>query len=143
MTERDDLNTPLVALVGFLGAVMVFVIVLFLGVLYRRVETRQQYDKDITQPYTEVSDLANRQRANLASYGWVDQENGIVAIPIGRAIDLTVREIRTEGRAAVTRPDETPPEDGPPNETTDRPPAEPEEPQTPHAPEGAYHAKPE
>jgi hypothetical protein len=122
MAERDDLNTPLVALVGVLGTVLVFVIILFLAVLYRRVETRQQYDKDVSQPYTAVADLANRQRGTLASYGWVDQEKGIVAIPIGRAIDLVVEEIRTEGRAAVTRPDEATPsppesppgEDGPP-----------------------------
>jgi outer membrane biosynthesis protein TonB len=153
MSERDDLNTPLVALVGVLGTLLVFVIVLFLAVLYRRVETQQQYDKDVSQPYTEVADLANRQRGSLASYGWVDQEKGIVAIPIGRAIDLAVREIRTEGRAAVTGPDETaaeetppgetPPEDAPPNEKNGPPPAEPEEPQTTDTPEGASHAKPE
>jgi len=148
MAERDDLNTPLVALVGVLGTVLVFVIILFLAVLYRRVETQQQYDKDVSQPYTAVADLANRQRGSLASYGWVDQEKGIVAIPIGRAIELAVREIRSEGRAAVTRPDETPPEktppeDAPPNETNGPPPAEPEEPQTTDTTEGAGHAKPE
>jgi len=153
MAEQDDLNTPLVALVGFLGALMVFVIVLFLAAIYRGFETRLQLDRDITEPYTEVTDLANRQRGSLASYGWVDPEEGVVSIPIGRAIDLAVHEIRTEGRAVVTRPEETQPDEGrreethadetAPDKTSGAPPAKPEGPQTTDAPEEAGDAKPE
>jgi hypothetical protein len=163
MAEHEDLNTPLIALVGFLGAVIVFAIVLFLAAIYRGYETRFQFEMDISEPYTEVTDLRNRQRGDLASYGWVDEEKGLVSIPIGRAIDLTVREIQTEGRAAVSRPGETPPdeaepdEDQPdgtqqdgappgevqPDESDGTPRDELEEPQTADAAEEANDAKPE
>ena len=132
MAEPDDLNTPLIALVGFLGAVMVFVIVVFLMVIYRQVESEQLFRTDVGQPYGQVADLRTRQREVLASYGWVDQERGVASIPIGRAIDLAVREIRTEGRAAVTLPDET---EGPPS-------TEPEETPTTDDPKEVDDGKP-
>jgi hypothetical protein len=38
--------------------------------------------------------VIGRQRAALASYGWVDRERGVVNIPVDRGIDLVL-----EGRA--------------------------------------------
>jgi len=95
----------MVALVGFLGAVMVFIIVLSLVVVYRQIENRLYHEKDLSQPYGEITDLVTRQRDKLASYGWVDQEKGIVSVPIGRAIDLVVAEVRATGHAKVVRPE--------------------------------------
>ncbi len=106
MSRQDDLNAPMIALVGFLGAVMVFVIVVFLVVVYRQVATQRQYANDVSQPYGEITDLVTRQRDALASYGWVDQEKGIVSLPVDRAVDLVVAEIRATGRAVVTQADE-------------------------------------
>jgi len=117
VAEQEDLNTPLIALVGFIGAVIVFVIVLLLAAIYRGFETRLHFERDTLEPYTEVTDLTSRQRGDLASYGWVDEEKGLVSIPIGRAIELAVHEIRTGGSAAVTRPGETRPGETRPGET--------------------------
>jgi len=107
MANQDELNTPMVALVGFLGVVIVFVTIVFLVVVYRQVETGLQYENDLSQPYGEITDLVTRQRNSLASYGWVDQDKGLVSMPISRAMDLVVAEITSTGRADVTRPGET------------------------------------
>jgi uncharacterized iron-regulated membrane protein len=39
-------------------------------------------------PRTELKNYRDAQNERLASYGWVDQQNGVVRIPIERAMDL-------------------------------------------------------
>ena len=46
--------------------------------------------------------LRAMEEANLTTYGWADRKNGIVHIPIDRAIDLILQ------RGLPTRPQETP-----------------------------------
>ncbi len=43
-----------------------------------------------TQPFKDVWQLKNEQRSSLTSYGWIDKANGVVHIPIARAMALTV-----------------------------------------------------
>ena len=44
-----------------------------------------------TQPFKDVMQLKAEQRAVLNSYGWVDKANGVVHIPIERAMSLTLQ----------------------------------------------------
>lgn len=39
-----------------------------------------------------LADLHAREQAQINSYGWIDQQAGIVRLPIDRAIQLTVRD---------------------------------------------------
>lgn len=43
-----------------------------------------------TQPFKDVWQLKNDQRSALTSYGWIDKANGVVHIPIDRAMALTI-----------------------------------------------------
>lgn len=43
-----------------------------------------------TQPFKDVMQLKGDQRALLHSYGWLDKANGVVHIPIERAMSLTL-----------------------------------------------------
>ena len=45
-------------------------------------------------PAKSTRDELARARENLASYGWVDRERGVVRIPIDRAMELRAREGR-------------------------------------------------
>ncbi len=99
-TTRDDVNAPLLALIGFLSAIVVFAIIVLLTVIYYAAEARQEYAKNISQPYTEVENLLSSQQAKLIEYRWVDRENDVVAIPIDRAMKLVVAEERSDRRSA-------------------------------------------
>lgn len=44
-----------------------------------------------TQPFKDVFELKNAQRGVLHGYGWVDKANGVVHIPIERAMELTLQ----------------------------------------------------
>jgi hypothetical protein len=49
-------------------------------------EPRLQVD-----PPGELQSLRAAERARLSSYGWVDQQRGVVHVPIGRAIDMLLK----------------------------------------------------
>lgn len=44
-----------------------------------------------TQPFKDVYLLRQAENAQLESYGWVDKANGVVRIPIERAMELTMQ----------------------------------------------------
>jgi hypothetical protein len=94
MPDYDDVNTPLVALIGFLCTVLVFAIVIALAVLVNSAQEHQQYEKNISQPYTKLESLLASQRIKLVEYRWVDQKKQVVAIPIDRAMQLVVAQYR-------------------------------------------------
>ncbi len=102
---QDDLNTPVIAVVGLLGAILLVVIIVFLMVIYYHVASQEEYVKNISQTPIELTDLVARQQADLVSYRWIDQNKGIVAIPISRAMDLVVDEYAGAGE---TLPSDTP-----------------------------------
>lgn len=56
-----------------------------------------------TQPFKDVFQLKTEQRALLNSYGWIDKTNGVVHIPIDRAMNLVLQRglpARAGGSAA-------------------------------------------
>lgn len=58
-----------------------------------------------TQPFKDVYLLKQGQNERLDSYGWVDKADGIVHIPIDRAIELTLERglpARAGGSAATS-----------------------------------------
>jgi hypothetical protein len=44
-----------------------------------------------THPRLDLEEIRNAQERTLDTYGWVDQPNGVVRVPIDRAIDLLVQ----------------------------------------------------
>jgi hypothetical protein len=58
-----------------------------------------------TQPFKDVYQLKNDQRGALNSYGWVDKANGVVHIPVDRAMQLRLQRgmpARPDGSAGPT-----------------------------------------
>jgi hypothetical protein len=98
MTTNQDVNAPVIAVVGFLGVTLVFAIVVLLQVLYYQVESRQWYEKDLAERPMELGKLLEVQQAQLAEYRWVDQQSRVVAIPIRRAMELVVRELASAAK---------------------------------------------
>ena len=72
-----------------------------------------QMQKTFPQPVLEDNErqqfgaLVEKQDEVLASYGWVDQKDGVVRIPIDKAMDLLAQRglpVRTAGAASATAP---------------------------------------
>ncbi len=117
MAQRDDLNTPLIAIVGFLGAIATFAIIVVLQVLYYQLEAAEQLRKEISPEPAELASAIADQKAKLADYRWVDQQKELVGIPIDRAMQLVVDDLAADRDpvryAPVTTAAEAGPEGGP------------------------------
>ena len=92
----DDPDVPASAIVGILGAVLLFVIIVGLQALFYSME-RQELARKVTEdPYDPLQRLDADQLELLNSYGWVDQQAGIAHIPIDRAMELVVEASQNE-----------------------------------------------
>ena len=99
MATRDDLNTPAIALVGFISALLFFASIILLQVMFFRTEARQRAENDAVPPQ-ELTALVHNQQARLAEYRWVDEKKGVVAVPIDRAMELVVGDLSSNARSA-------------------------------------------
>jgi hypothetical protein len=97
MAMRNDVNTPAIVMVGLVSAILFFAAVVLLEVMFYQIAARQRFDKDISQPFAELTALVQRQQARLAEYRWVDEKKRIAAIPIDRAMELVVAEVSKKG----------------------------------------------
>jgi hypothetical protein len=101
----DDVKVALLAKITVVGVVAVILVLLATYGLFRSVRNRQASLEQATSPYaaspeafigpelqvSPSSDLRKsvaEEQAVLSSYGWVDRDQGIVHIPIDRAMDL-------------------------------------------------------
>ena len=100
MTTRNDVNTPMIAIIGFLSALLLFAAVILLQVMFYRIQARDRYHKDFGQPMRELTDLRHQQQARLSEYRWIDEKQKIAAIPIDRAMDLVVAELAKKAEPA-------------------------------------------
>ena len=103
-TTQDDLNTPAIAVVGFVSVVVVFVIIILLTVVFHSVNQGMERErlKSGGVLYPQISKLDTDQQGHLAMYDKVDQH----FIPIKRAMQLVVAELSANPNAQVTGPAE-------------------------------------
>ena len=88
----DDPNVAASAVVGFISAILLFVLVVMLQAVFYRAEQRELVRKVYSQPYEALQKLDAVQLEQLNSYGWASQADGVVHIPIERAIELVAAE---------------------------------------------------
>lgn len=88
----DDPDVPASAVVGILGAILLFVIIVGLQALFYQMEDRELARKVYDQPYEALQQLDADQLETLNSYGWVDPQQRIAHIPIDRAMELVVED---------------------------------------------------
>jgi len=83
--DPDALTT---ATVGLVGTILVVVAVVFLQGLYESVNRSEFQRKVVNEAPAELRALRAAQLKRLHAIAWVDKRNGIVAIPIERAMEL-------------------------------------------------------
>lgn len=97
MSQTDDPSTPTIVVIGFIGAILTFAIIVALQALYYHANEREVAAKSAGYVPAQLTQQRSAQQADLATYGWVDQANGVARIPIDRAMDLTVGELQAGG----------------------------------------------
>jgi hypothetical protein len=90
---HDDPHAGPTLAYGILGAVLVFVITVGLQALFNSEQRRELDRKVVSKAPEALVRLAAEQQEKLHSYRWVDAKAGVVAIPIDRAMELTIRDL--------------------------------------------------
>jgi len=99
MARYNDTNTPMLALVGFVGAILIFALIVGLQVLYYSTAEKETEQKVIAAPTAESDSIITEQEIKLTQYGWLDRKANKVAIPIDRAMELVVAELADKERS--------------------------------------------
>jgi hypothetical protein len=90
-TEPSD-RKVLISALGWLGVIFVFLLILAVAYLPNRSVSQEEIAA------AERMSIRNATRGEqtrlVTSYEWVDRENGVVRIPVERAMKLTVDELR-------------------------------------------------
>ncbi|MFH0793119.1 MAG: hypothetical protein V2A74_03710, partial [bacterium] len=93
-------DAQLVAVIGIISALVLFVIVVGLLAWFNHVRSEELQRKVIAAPSEEIATLRAHQQSVLNSYRVVDRDKGIVAIPIDIAMELEVRDLASLSRPA-------------------------------------------
>jgi hypothetical protein len=98
VSRDNEPNAPLTAVVGIVGAVLLFVVIVLLQAVFNREDRAEQRRKAEATPADQLTLVRSEQQEILNSYRWIDEKSGVVAIPIDRAMRLLVE--RGEGLVA-------------------------------------------
>lgn len=86
-----DLSTLIIWEVGIVFALLMVVMTVYLYGLYLRVENAESARKLYTPRLAEVANIKLEQQYQISRYSWIDQDKGLVSIPIDLAMDKTAR----------------------------------------------------
>jgi|GEM_PF-533334 len=82
----------------FLWTIVGLGLIAFVAVIMRVVPSGADYDtRRRGERLRNLEETLRDARAKLDAYAWVDQEKGIVRLPIERAMELTVAEFKAQG----------------------------------------------
>lgn len=82
--------------VAVIGGFLIFVLILVIAYLPNKAAPLPEGTKTPEERAAILRELRAKETAGATTYGWVDQPNGIVRIPIERAMQLTVEELKAK-----------------------------------------------
>jgi hypothetical protein len=91
---RSDTRNIVIVLSGILGFLLLVVTLMWLRSYFEVVRNRTVHRAVLSVENPKLKALRVREEEQLNSYGWVDEERGVVRIPIEQAMGLLVQEAR-------------------------------------------------
>jgi len=88
----DTIDTPRIVVVGFISAILTFVVILAAQAIFFASDNVETQRKITGETPSSLADGLTQQQNRLAGYGWVDPAKGVVNIPISEAMRLVVEE---------------------------------------------------
>ena len=81
-----------VTLVAALGGFAIFGLILLVAYLPNKAAPVGDGVKTPEQRKTALAELHGKEQTAATTYAWIDQPNGVVRLPLDRAIELTIQE---------------------------------------------------
>jgi len=95
-SEPSDRKVLLSAL-GWIGVIFCFFLVVAAAYLPNRAVSQEEKNAEIR--YEIRNEVRGEQARLVRSYEWINQGEGVVRIPVDRAMKLAVEELRSEEQA--------------------------------------------
>ena len=94
-------NTPTktyswVTFAAIIGGLALFGLIVLIAYLPQRSGTVQQGALTPAERKTRLEEMRAKELKQSGSYGWIDQQKGEVQLPIDRAVELTIQELRAK-----------------------------------------------
>jgi len=96
MSEPAPKSGFFVSAIAVIGGFLIFVLILVIAYLPNKPAPLPEGTKTPEERAVILRELRAKETAAATSYGWVDQTKGVVRIPIERAMQLTVEELKTK-----------------------------------------------
>ena len=93
MVQEDNIDSLTVGAVAVVGAIVTFVVIVLSAVCFHQLQKANEIFKSPLAGVTQVSRVVTEQQAKLNRYHWVNQEAGIIAIPIDKAMEQALKEL--------------------------------------------------
>ncbi len=103
--ETSDVDVRVLAIYGVVLTVLLLVVHFGMLAAYRMLMTYRTPESGIAAPvniYEQLHALRKAEDETLGSYGWVDRKEGVVRIPIDRAIGLAATRGVPHGKGPKT-----------------------------------------
>lgn len=94
MFEQENIDTQRIVVIGIFGAIVAFVLIIGVQVLYYRMEKADEFTKFVDVKPAERVAYQAEQRGKITEYKYVDRATDRVKIPIDRAMDLELRALQ-------------------------------------------------
>jgi hypothetical protein len=104
MAMPDEIDTPKLAVIGVVGTVIVLLVVFVVQVLYYRWTHELNDEHNVQRTDQALARYYADQQEKLHRTAWVDEKAGKVAIPIERAMELTLRDLASGGAPQPSPP---------------------------------------
>ena len=97
-TEKEPSdNTVLVSALGWIGVFLLFLLIVAVAYLPNRATS--QTERNVEERLAIRNSVRSEQAKLTGGYQWVNQAEGVVRIPVERAMELAVEELRAEQAA--------------------------------------------
>jgi len=89
---QDELRASPIVIVGVVSSILLFVLVVGISGLFLYWQKEAATEKSSPLMPEELRRLKSQQMGEINSYRWISEKDGVVRIPIDRAMQLVVTE---------------------------------------------------
>ena len=79
-----------------IGGFAIFALIVFIAYLPKTPAPLADGVRTPEQRKAALAELRAKEKAAATTYGWVDQANGVVRIPIDEAVQITITELKVK-----------------------------------------------
>ena len=95
-TQTPSQSGSWVTFAAAIGGFAIFAIIVLIAYLPKKPDPLPDGVRTPEQRKAALAELRAKEKASVSSYGWVDQNAGVVRIPVEEAVKITIKEINAK-----------------------------------------------